>query len=97
MRSVNEARLPVGLPPRDDPAADELIYRVPAAGLLGDLPGSTSVAEEEREMVPLCLDQGVGLIPWSPLARGHLARPPKAMVRPSRSRMGKISRLRKRS
>ncbi|MDQ3592202.1 MAG: aldo/keto reductase [Actinomycetota bacterium] len=31
--------------------------------------------EEEREMVPLCLDQGVGLIPWSPLARGLLARP----------------------
>jgi aryl-alcohol dehydrogenase-like predicted oxidoreductase len=30
--------------------------------------------EEEREMVPLCLDQGVGLIPWSPLARGRLAR-----------------------
>jgi 1-deoxyxylulose-5-phosphate synthase len=30
--------------------------------------------EEEREMVPLCLDQGVGLIPWSPLARGLLAR-----------------------
>ncbi|GAA2450019.1 aldo/keto reductase [Actinomadura vinacea] len=29
--------------------------------------------EEEREMVPLCLDQGVGLIPWSPLARGLLA------------------------
>ena len=29
--------------------------------------------EEEREMVPLCLDQGVGLIPWSPLARGFLA------------------------
>lgn len=28
--------------------------------------------EEEREMVPLCLDQGVGLIPWSPLARGFL-------------------------
>jgi len=28
--------------------------------------------EEEREMVPLCLDQGVGLIPWSPLARGLL-------------------------
>jgi aryl-alcohol dehydrogenase-like predicted oxidoreductase len=34
--------------------------------------------EEEREMVPLCLDQGVGLIPWSPLARGYLARPPEA-------------------
>jgi aryl-alcohol dehydrogenase (NADP+) len=29
--------------------------------------------EEEREMVPLCLDQGVGLLPWSPLARGFLA------------------------
>ena len=30
--------------------------------------------EEEREMIPLCEDQGVGLIPWSPLARGRLAR-----------------------
>ena len=29
--------------------------------------------EEEREMIPLCLDQGVRLIPWSPLARGLLA------------------------
>jgi aryl-alcohol dehydrogenase (NADP+) len=29
--------------------------------------------EEEREMNPLCIDQGVGLIPWSPLARGFLA------------------------
>src|SRR5439155_7657217 len=29
--------------------------------------------EEEREMIPLCLDQGIGLIPWSPLARGFLA------------------------
>lgn len=29
--------------------------------------------EEEREMNPLCHDQGVGLIPWSPLARGFLA------------------------
>ena len=29
--------------------------------------------EEEREMIPLCMDQGVGLIPWSPLARGLLA------------------------
>lgn len=28
--------------------------------------------EEEREMMPLCLDQGVGVIPWSPLARGFL-------------------------
>ncbi|MCI0710812.1 MAG: aldo/keto reductase [Chloroflexi bacterium] len=29
--------------------------------------------EEEREMIPLCMDMGVGLIPWSPLARGFLA------------------------
>jgi aryl-alcohol dehydrogenase-like predicted oxidoreductase len=28
--------------------------------------------EEEREMIPLCLDEGVGVIPWSPLARGFL-------------------------
>lgn len=31
--------------------------------------------EEEREMIPLCLDQGVGLMPWSPMARGRLTRP----------------------
>ncbi len=31
--------------------------------------------EEEREMFPLLLDQGVGAIPWSPLARGRLTRP----------------------
>jgi aryl-alcohol dehydrogenase (NADP+) len=31
--------------------------------------------EEEREMAPLCIDQGIGLIPWSPLARGRLTRP----------------------
>jgi len=30
--------------------------------------------EEEREMIPLCLDEGVGTIIWSPLARGRLAR-----------------------
>ncbi|HEV2593239.1 MAG TPA: aldo/keto reductase [Gaiellaceae bacterium] len=29
--------------------------------------------EDEREMIPLCIDQGVGVIPWSPLARGLLA------------------------
>jgi aryl-alcohol dehydrogenase-like predicted oxidoreductase len=33
--------------------------------------------EEEREMHALCLDQGVGVIPWSPLARGRLARLPE--------------------
>ena len=31
--------------------------------------------EEEREMIPLCLAEGLGVIPWSPLARGLLARP----------------------
>lgn len=30
--------------------------------------------EEEREMIPYCLDSGVGIIPWSPIARGVLAR-----------------------
>lgn len=34
--------------------------------------------EEEREMSPLCLDQGIGLVPWSPLARGVLTRPKPA-------------------
>ncbi|HUX22375.1 MAG TPA: aldo/keto reductase [Spirochaetia bacterium] len=29
--------------------------------------------EEEREMIPLCCEQGIGIIPWSPLARGFLA------------------------
>jgi len=31
--------------------------------------------EEEREMLPLCHDQGIAVIPWSPLARGRLTRP----------------------
>jgi aryl-alcohol dehydrogenase-like predicted oxidoreductase len=31
--------------------------------------------EEEREMLPLCWSEGIGVIPWSPLARGRLARP----------------------
>lgn len=30
--------------------------------------------EEEREMLPLCVDQGIGVVPWSPLARGRLTR-----------------------
>jgi aryl-alcohol dehydrogenase (NADP+) len=29
--------------------------------------------EEEREMIPLCLSEGIGIIPWSPLARGFLS------------------------
>ncbi|KPI22147.1 Aryl-alcohol dehydrogenase (NADP(+)) [Actinobacteria bacterium OK074] len=32
--------------------------------------------EEEREMLPLCADQGIGVLPWSPLARGRLTRDP---------------------
>lgn len=31
--------------------------------------------EEEREMLPYCADTGIGIIPWSPVARGKLARP----------------------
>jgi len=31
--------------------------------------------EEEREMLPLCAEEGIGVIPWSPLGRGRLARP----------------------
>ena len=32
--------------------------------------------EDEREMLPLCRTEGIGVIPWSPLARGYLTRPP---------------------
>ncbi len=48
--------------------------------------------EEEREMAPLCRDQGVGMIPWSPLARGRLARPPEAKPtsRSETDRFGKL-------
>jgi len=42
--------------------------------------------EEEREMNGLCADQGVGLIPWSPLARGRLARSAAASEATSRSK-----------
>jgi aryl-alcohol dehydrogenase-like predicted oxidoreductase len=35
---------------------------------------SLIMREEEREMLPFCLDQGIGVLPWSPLARGRLAR-----------------------
>ncbi|HEY1694811.1 MAG TPA: aldo/keto reductase [Polyangiaceae bacterium] len=48
--------------------------------------------EEERDMNPLCRDQGVGLIPWSPLARGKLARAPEASAtkRSETDRFGKV-------
>ena len=42
--------------------------------------------EEEREMVPLCRDAGVALIPWSPLARGFLASPRSADGAPQTAR-----------
>src|SRR6266540_5494889 len=42
--------------------------------------------EEEREMIPLCKDQGIGLIPWSPMARGFLTGRYKRGKAPSTSR-----------
>ena len=41
--------------------------------------------EEEREMIPQCIDQGVGVIPWSPLARGVLAGPTSGERRTTRA------------
>ena len=47
--------------------------------------------EEEREMLPLCRNQGVGVIPWSPLARGRLARAPdEATNRSETDKFGKV-------
>jgi aryl-alcohol dehydrogenase-like predicted oxidoreductase len=46
--------------------------------------------EEEREMLPLCADQGIAVIPWSPLARGRLARPPQQET--SRTRTDEFGR-----
>lgn len=45
--------------------------------------------EEEREMLPLCLDEGIGATPWSPLARGRLAR--KWDVRSSRDALDLVT------
>jgi len=42
--------------------------------------------EEEREMIPLCRDAGVALMPWSPLARGFLAAPRSAVDAPPTAR-----------
>jgi aryl-alcohol dehydrogenase-like predicted oxidoreductase len=44
---------------------------VPSACGAGDY--NLVYREEEREMIPFCLDQGIGVVPWSPLARGLLA------------------------
>jgi len=47
--------------------------------------------EEEREMNPLCVDEGVALLPWSPLARGRLARPSsESSVRTKTDRVTKV-------
>jgi aryl-alcohol dehydrogenase-like predicted oxidoreductase len=48
--------------------------------------------EEEREMLPLCQSEGVGVIPWSPLARGRLARPWQA-EKTKRSETDRFSRI----
>jgi aryl-alcohol dehydrogenase-like predicted oxidoreductase len=42
--------------------------------------------EEEREMLPLCEREGVGAIPWSPLARGYLTRPHEELETTTRGR-----------
>lgn len=41
--------------------------------------------EEEREMIPLCERNGIGTIPWSPLARGYLARPHRKFTESTRA------------
>ncbi len=48
--------------------------------------------EEEREMLPLCWQEGVAVIPWSPLARGRLTRPGEK-PRPARSRMTWVKKI----
>lgn len=45
--------------------------------------------EEEREMIPLCKEEGIGIIPWSPLARGHLTRPVATRMTTTRAKSDK--------
>lgn len=49
--------------------------------------------EEEREMIPLCRDQGVALIPWSPLARGYLTRTRDALGETVRAKTDEFARM----
>ncbi len=49
--------------------------------------------EEEREMLPQCLDMGVGVIPWSPLARGRLARAPEEATSTARAKQDSFSEI----
>ena len=46
--------------------------------------------EEEREMLPLCAREGVGALPWSPLARGYLTRPREALETTTRGQKDDI-------
>ena len=48
--------------------------------------------EEEREMMPLCQEEGLGVIPWSPLARGYLTRPPGSRETTARGQVEDIAR-----
>ena len=48
--------------------------------------------EEEREMLPFCDKQGVGVIPWSPLARGYLTRPAEAFDATTRGKVDEHAR-----
>jgi aryl-alcohol dehydrogenase-like predicted oxidoreductase len=41
--------------------------------------------EEEREMLPLCADEGIGTIVWSPLARGRVTRAQSEVTNPSQA------------
>ena len=65
-------------------ASNHFAYQVARANGIADLKGWTRFAcvqdqysllyrEEEREMLPLCREDGIGFLPWSPLARGFLA------------------------
>ncbi len=49
--------------------------------------------EEEREMLPLCVAEGIGVFPWSPLARGRLARPWRAPSSSDRVRTDETARV----
>ncbi|HEX7664592.1 MAG TPA: aldo/keto reductase, partial [Polyangiaceae bacterium] len=49
--------------------------------------------EEEREMTGVCVDQGVGIIPWSPLARGKLARSADSKESTTRSETDKFGKV----
>jgi aryl-alcohol dehydrogenase-like predicted oxidoreductase len=49
--------------------------------------------EEEREMMGLCREEGIGVIPWSPLARGRLTRPWESEPSTARAKTDEFSRL----